>query len=319
VRLIIRADASVSVGTGHVMRSSTVAAEFVNLGHTVFYAGHINPLSLILERFQEIGVPNTILSPESFEPRKETDILLIDSYTLGVTDPFILRNRWLKSCSISDAITPDFDVDLVIKPSLVGQPYSIGNTRVLSGADFTLLRKSIKKNLPRAFGDVSPLRILIVGGGSDPSGFCSELVKTIRNFPNDFVVDVFSDNFETSSIPDARFRIHKVSLSIDEFAKNCDLVFTLASSSSLEFIAREIPVGVACAFENQKDGYRELVSSVIAAPIGERETTGKWIFNSNILERLINSETFRNQLRANSKGLIDMEGPERVVAEILKL
>ena len=82
MRLIIRADASASVGTGHVMRSSTIAAEFLKLGHEVCYAGSIDAMSLILERFQELGIPYPVIDPVGFEPNYENDILLIDSYSV---------------------------------------------------------------------------------------------------------------------------------------------------------------------------------------------------------------------------------------------
>jgi spore coat polysaccharide biosynthesis predicted glycosyltransferase SpsG len=93
MRLIIRADASPSVGTGHVMRSSTIAAEFIKLGHTVYYTGSIDPMSLILERFQEIGVPYPVLDPLSIEPNHTNDILLIDSYSLNPSDPFFAKKN----------------------------------------------------------------------------------------------------------------------------------------------------------------------------------------------------------------------------------
>jgi spore coat polysaccharide biosynthesis predicted glycosyltransferase SpsG len=252
MRLIVRADASASVGTGHVMRSSTIAAEFLNLGHSVHYVGQIEPMNLILERFQEIGLPYPALLPEEIKPSKETDILLIDSYTLDPTDPFIARKRWFKTCSISDSVTPNFDVDLIINPSLSVQPNLRNGTRVLSGPDYTLLRSSIKKSLQRSPDDETPLKILIVGGGSDPSRFCNELVKMIIGLPNNFTADIFSDNFDEALIIDPRITIHKVGRVINEFAEKCDLAFTLASSLAIEFIAMELPIGVASAFRKSK-------------------------------------------------------------------
>jgi spore coat polysaccharide biosynthesis predicted glycosyltransferase SpsG len=319
MRLIVRADASASVGTGHVMRSSTIAAEFLNLGHSVHYVGQIEPMNLILERFQEIGLPYPALLPEEIKPSKETDILLIDSYTLDPTDPFIARKRWFKTCSISDSVTPNFDVDLIINPSLSVQPNLRNGTRVLSGPDYTLLRSSLKKSLQKSPDDEIPLKILIVGGGSDPSRFCNELVKFIRNLPFDFIADIFSDNFDESLSFDSRIKVNKVGLQMNAFAEKCDLVLTLASSQAIEFIAREIPLGVACAFDNQKDGFHELVSLDLAVPIGQRDILGKWKFDTDAIVGLISSEKIRNQLRLNSSGLIDMKGPQRIATEILSL
>lgn len=301
------------------MRSSTIAAEFLNLGHSVRYVGHIEPMDLILERFQEIGLSDPVSLPEEIEPCKETDILLIDSYTLEPTDPFIAKERWFKVCSISDSVTPNFDVDLIISPSLSTQPNLKDKTPILSGADYSLLRSSIKKSPQRSVDDTTPLKILIVGGGSDPSHFCNELARFIQDLPFDFIADIFSDNFDGSFSFDSRIRVNKIGLHMNAFAEKCDLVLTLASSLAIEFIAREIPVGVACAFDNQKDGFDELVSLNLAVPIGECDILGNWKFDTDALVGLISSERIRNQLCLKSSGLIDMKGPQRIASEILDL
>jgi spore coat polysaccharide biosynthesis predicted glycosyltransferase SpsG len=319
VRLIIRADASVSVGTGHVMRSSTIAAEFLQLGHAVCYVGTIDPMSLILERFQEVGLTYPPKKPADFQPDHKNDILLIDSYTLNPSDPFIAKENWLKVVSIHDSVTPNYDVDLVIKPSLTSLPNPRDRIRTLSGAQFILLRNSVTKTYPRDPNDSTPLRVLVAGGGSDPSGFCNEVIKVLRELPFNFMANVFSDNIDLTHMADSRIKTHQVSLLLDEFAKDCDLALTLASSLSTELLAREIPIGVACAFENQRSGFIEMVSSGFAAPIGELDNSGEWHFDKVAIGQLLSSNTFRANLRSRVSGLIDLKGPKRVALEILQL
>ena len=319
MRLIIRADASVSVGAGHVMRSSTIAAEFLQLGHMVFYAGTIDPMSLILERFQEVGLTYPPIKPADFQPDHKNDILLIDSYTLNPSDPFIAKENWFKVVSIHDSVTPNYDVDLVIRPSLSSQPNPRDRIRTLSGAQFILLRNSVNKTYPRDPNDSTPLRVLVAGGGSDPSGFCNEVIKVLRELPFNFIANVFSDNIDLAPRPDSRIKTHKVSLLLDEFAKDCDLALTLASSLSIELIAQEIPIGVACAFENQRGGFIEMVSSGFAAPIGELDNFGEWKLDKETIGELLSSSPFRDHLRSSVTGLIDLMGPKRVTQEILKL
>lgn len=319
MRLIIRADASTSVGTGHVMRTSAIAEEFLRLGHEVFYVGYIDSITLIHERFKEIGLVNPVMSPEVFVPIPSSDILLIDSYTLSPLDPFISREKWLKLCAVCDSVTPNCDVDLVIRPSL-SRPTDFGSQiNELSGPDYVLLRKAIFKNAPRKQDDSSPLRILLVGGGSDPSGFCNAVAAVLVGFPYNFSVDIFSDNFEAVEEIDSRLRIHKVGIKMDEFASKCDIALTLASSLSLELIAREIPVGVASAFQNQKEGFLEMVSSGFAVSIGERNCDGNWMIDTHSLGTLLSSVECRSQLRAKISDLIDLKGAQRVALEIINL
>ncbi len=319
MRLIIRADASPSVGTGHVMRSSTVAAEFLKLGHTVYYAGSIDPMSLILERFQELGIPYPVLDPVSIELDHKNDILLIDSYSLNPSDPSISRKNWAKVVAIFDSITPHYDVDLAIRPSLLPQKNSVEGVQTLAGTKFLLLRDSVTKSFPRNQDESTPLKILVVGGGSDPSDFCGAVTKVLRQLPFNFIADVFSDNVDLVHQSDSRIRIHKVSLLLDHYAERCDVAFTLASSLSVELIAREIPIGVACAFENQWSGYTEMLASDFAASIGNRSKSGEWEIDKSVLSEMITSASYRDALRSRISGLIDLNGPERIALEILKL
>jgi len=301
------------------MRTSTIAAEFFKLGHSVCYVGAIDPMSLILERFQEIGVPYPVLKPEDFVPNHQNDILLIDSYTLNPSDSFIAKERWSKVIAIFDSVTPKFDVDLAIRPSLTSEETSGNNIRTLAGASFLLLRDSVTKTFPRNTEDVTPLRILVVGGGSDPSDFCDAVTKALTELSSDFIADVFSDNIDLTHELDARIRIHKVSLLVDDYAERCDVAFTLASSLSIELLAREIPIGVAFGFENQRIGFNEMVSSGFAAPIGNRNQAGEWIIDAGVVNKLITSNSYRDALRSRISGLIDFNGPQRISQEILCL
>ena len=301
------------------MRSSTIAEEFLNLGHEVCYVGKIEPMTLILERFQELGLSFSVAAPESFHVNSKSDILLIDSYVVPASDPFVAKERWFKSASISDPITPDYDVDLIIKPSLSRSPKMVGKCRILSGPEYTLVRSSITRNHGKATGGSAPLKILIVGGGSDPSGFCNAAAAALTKFPFRFVADVFSDNFDRDLEKDQRIRVHKVGLQMENYARECDLALTLASTLAIEFIARGVPIGVASAFENQMGGAGELLSMGLAAPIGNRDDSGKWIVDTAILHKMMTSEAFRSDLKSKVSGLIDMLGPHRIALEILNL
>jgi len=319
VRLIIRTDASPSVGTGHFMRSSTIAEEFLSLGHEVCFVGKIDPMNLIIERFQELGLGFSVADPKEFRTDNKNDILLIDSYSVPTSDPFITRENWFKTVSISDSITPKYDVDLIIKPSLITRTGLDGGSRILSGPEYIMLRSSITQNRPQVTTGTVPMKILVVGGGSDPSGFCNAVVEALARSPYEFVADVFSDNFDRDLQADQRIRIHKVSLQIEDYARDCDLALTLASTLAIELIARGVPIGIASAFENQISGAQEMLSLGLAAPIGNRDISGTWIIDSAILHDLITSEAFRSNLRSKVSGLIDWLGAHRVALEILSL
>jgi spore coat polysaccharide biosynthesis predicted glycosyltransferase SpsG len=301
------------------MRSSTIASEFLDLGHEVQYIGEIHQVDLIFERFQKMGISCFAGPTKDFQTDRLNDVLLIDSYTLDPADPFIAKEKWFKVVSISDSITPSYDVDLIIKPSLTPYARTDDGIRVLSGPNFTLLRNTITKNLPRPEDDLSPLQILIVGGGSDPSGFCQHITRELLTFSDMFSLHVFSNNVDLSLSQDSRVNIHEVSLHLDEVARYSDLALTLASSLSIELIARGMPVGLAVGFENQQMGFNEIISMGYAAPVGSRDISGSWKFDESIIKRLIRSDSYRNELRKKVNGLVDLGGARRIALEILSL
>jgi spore coat polysaccharide biosynthesis predicted glycosyltransferase SpsG len=102
---------------------------------------------------------------------------------------------------------------------------------------------------------------------------------------------------------------------LDKFASKCDLVFTTASTTAVEFIAREKPIGVVCAVSNQEQFYESLIDLGIAAPIGKFEN-GVWKISREKIHELIMSKEYRESLRSNCVGFMDFKGASRIVDEI---
>ena len=114
------------------------------------------------------------------------------------------------------------------------------------------------------------------------------------------------------------FRVSPIGPELDRFASACDLVFTTASTTAIEFIAREKAIGIVCAVNNQEQFYESLVNLRIAAPIGKFEN-GTWNLDLENIRELIISKESRAVLRRNCVGFIDFEGASRIVDEILLL
>ncbi len=301
------------------MRTSTIAAEFIKLGHDVLYVGNIDPIGVIDERLQSLGLSNSVIAQSHFQPNKASDVLLIDSYYMDPNTSFLEKKRWFKTVSICDAVTPNYDVDLVVKPSLSNRISGSSSVKVLTGPKYLLIRETISKTISSSLDGASPLKILIAGGGSDPSGFCSALTRVLITFPDQFILNVFADNFDTALLSDPRVKLFQVSSDIDRYATTSHLALTLASSLSLELLAAELPLGVAAGFENQVDGLKEILKRKLAVKIGIRKEQGAWAFDESNLRELVTSKSLRNFLREQSSGLIDLKGPYRVTQEILAL
>ena len=61
MRYVLRADASQSIGAGHVMRSSAIAEELIAKGKQVIFVGQITDLPWVEERIASLGFAHVYL------------------------------------------------------------------------------------------------------------------------------------------------------------------------------------------------------------------------------------------------------------------
>jgi len=315
MRFVFRADASMSIGSGHVMRSSAIAEEAIARGIPSFFVGKISDLTWVSERIRGLGFIQVLENSSEFIPDENEDILIIDSYEIPTDDVFVQLRNWSKVISIFDELTPDYSCDLRIHPGLTKAWPKRFSGSTLSGPKFVPLRKSIKNSTEHT--PKGTLEVLVIGGGSDAYGFVPAVVNLLTQLTQDFHATIFTNSFLSMDLEE-RFTVSEVGLNLDLIANTADLVFTTASTTSLEFLARGSAVAIGCAVDNQELYYKELSGGDYAAPIGEF-LNNEWHLDAELIQELLSSETFRVTLKANSANLIDLNGAKRIVDEILKL
>jgi len=311
MRFIFRTDASREIGSGHVMRSSVLAEEAISRGFECIFVGEIWNLDWVSERIASTGFSKIIADESSFESAAESDILILDSYTIPVSSPFIEKKNWKLVLNISDEITPLYNADIELRPGLETSHREKRAPIMLSGAKYILVRKEIKKS-KRVLDSDRSTKVLIVGGGSDPFGFVREISDVVHSTNFNLEIHAFLDGV----IPNdsgTKFVSHPIGSELDTIAGEVDVVLTTASTSSLEFIAREIPTGVVCAVDNQEGYYEELGRLGYASQIGIRNRDGFWDFDVDSLSELLGSQKLRDSLKDATRGLIDLKGASRVI------
>ena len=316
VRLVFRVDASSIIGTGHVMRCSAIIEEAIARRISCVVIGQLGGLQWLEERLINIGAlyyENEV----TFQITVGEDILVIDSYEIPVTHEFIQPKNWKAVISISDDATPNYFASLVIHPGIDKFRNTETAIRVLEGTEFIPFRKSIKKSL-RVKN--APLRkIVIFAGGIDNFGFALNLARVMKEITEFNEVVFFSDSHSEITSLDSRFVVRNFGPLLDIELENADLVFTTASTSSLEIIAREIPVGICFSVDNQISYFDALIKEEVAFGIGNLNPAKNWELNQVAIKRLISDSGLRDQLSANSSGFLDLLGSQRLVDEILKL
>lgn len=311
MRFIFRADASREIGSGHVMRSSVLAEEAIFRGYECIFIGQISDLDWVTERILTLGFSKVLTGEQSFISNTESDVLILDSYSIPVSNPFITKGNWKSIMTICDEITPNYVADVELRPGLEKLGEAQHLPVVLTGPEYVLIRNGIVKS-DRSQGAGARTKVLVVGGGSDPFGFVKAVADEIRSLNLDVEVHLFT-NDEFSSGSEVDFVIHSIGSELDLVANDVDVVLTTASTSSLEFIAREIPTGVVCAVNNQEDYYEQLGRLGYASKIGTRNPSGDWEFNIGALKELLESQEKQRALKKSVAGLIDLKGSARVI------
>jgi UDP-2,4-diacetamido-2,4,6-trideoxy-beta-L-altropyranose hydrolase len=311
MRIIFRADASPKIGSGHVMRTSVVAEEAILRGHECVFVGSIVDMDWVRERIEGLGFKQIML-PNIFAPHERPqDILFLDSYSIDVKSHLVNKKYWRAIVLISDVLTPPYSNTIKILPGLREQDLNKLNDRTLSGPKYLPIRRSIQKTKAYEF-ESSSLRVAIVGGGSDPYNFVQEIAQLIPTLNVNFR-GIFFTNDQSIGLDTKIHEVVKIGANFDELVKNCDAAITTSSTVALEFIAREIPIAVACAVDNQEGYYRELAELDLAVPIGKRSKDGIWELKSDQIGKLLGSKDLRDDLRQRMRGLVDLKGASRIV------
>ena len=313
MRIIFRADASPEIGSGHVMRSSVIAEEAILRGHECVFVGSITGLDWVQNRIDNLGFSHSY-QVRNFEHDSETDICVIDSYTEAVNSLFGINDNWRLLVSVKDEFTPNFEADILVVPSLTEEGVYGPSSKILTGGDYILIRKSINKS-PVTYPIVEPFKVIVSGGGSDSFRFAEEMAWLIDQLDVTGEFHFFSNN-EIFSNTGKNFITHDLGNSIDLIAQNAHAVVTTASTSSLEFIAREIPTGIVSVIDNQDYYYKNLLARELVCGLGRFDSSLGWELSIENLGRFLLDNSYRETLSRKISGLVDLNGAKRVLDSI---
>lgn len=298
------------------MRASAIAEELIDNGEDVVFVGDTHEIPWVQERIMNLNFTRILEKQHDYQSNAKEDVLILDSYTIKISDPFVIRDKWSRIVVIADQETPNYACDLAINPGLENSWESLSAERVISGPRYIPFRKSITKSkvIPRID---SQLKILVVGGGADTLHFSNALCTEIMKLGDNFECNVISDNL-ASDFRDSRIKVFPPGHYLDVLAPQADLIITTASTSCLEFLAMAKPIGILRAVENQTAYYDQLTIFGAAAPLG-RYHQGEWEVDFMQLAQLVGSARIRDALVSRCQNLIDFRGTKRIVKEVYNI
>ncbi|MBT8551996.1 UDP-2,4-diacetamido-2,4,6-trideoxy-beta-L-altropyranose hydrolase [Polynucleobacter paneuropaeus] len=227
LKFIFRADASLEIGTGHIMRCLSLAEGLRKSGSCIFICRDLqgNLSDLIKRRgFKVIKLPpifpkkkvptvswGKLVHTDSIEDANETiasleglraDWIIVDHYSLDAAWEMALRGSSHKLMVIDDLANRQHDCDLLLDQTLGRlasdyQPLVPSGCELKLGPRFALLDSRFSKlrpiSLARRAGQNEVKRLLISLGGSDKDGVTKQVLDSLServNLPADALIKI---------------------------------------------------------------------------------------------------------------------------------
>lgn len=268
---IFRFEASPNIGVGHAMRCCVLADKLVEFGWSCMLVTSVQTLSMIpaLQRFDNIAPDVWQVDP------RECDLFVVDNYDLDVTYESKFRDVAQLILVIDDLANRKHNCDILLDQTLGRSVVDYinlvpENCLVLTGAEYTLIRKDISKqrlaSLLRRKHAKDWQRALVSLGGADDGTFTIQALAKLKEVGFLGAIDItlgFAPNMQTveeytSTMPNVCL-LH-TGQNISELLTNADFAIGAAGSSCWERACLGLPQFLLKTAKNQELIFKNLGS-----------------------------------------------------------
>jgi UDP-2,4-diacetamido-2,4,6-trideoxy-beta-L-altropyranose hydrolase len=340
MRFLIRADASQSIGTGHVVRCATLARQLTAAGHDVLFLCRRAPGDLV-GWLEAQGLPVTPLPSGDHDQSQDAaaccdlagpsryDWLIVDHYALDEVWESAMTNIAGRVLAIDD-LGRAHACDLLLDQNFASPAHDLYPAKVparcqfLFGPDFALVRPEFAvlraKSLAKSRQRLS--RLLVFMGGSDPVGETTKVVNGIALASlADLAVDVVigSSNPHRAVVERACKQLPDVALHVQtsEMAAlmaRADCAVGAAGSTTWERCTLGLPALVTILAENQTQIAEKVAASGGHRLLGRYDDLSPDAYARALTELTPNS---LNAMSTAAATLCDGEGAKRVAARLV--
>ena len=334
--LLIRADASVSAGTGHVMRCFALAQAWQDSGgHCIFAMAESTPA--VERRLLENGMEVVRLTAGggSAEDAKETGHIaakenapwiVVDGYQFRSAYQSAIKEAGFKLLFIDDNVHAEsYSADLVLNQNIHAKASLYANrepsTRLLLGPRYAMLRREFRRwrNWQREI-PATGRKILVTMGGSDPNNLTAKAIDAIRKVSSPGLETVILVGGSNPHLCSVEATIQKESMrliadaaDVPEWMTWADVAVAGAGTTFWEMCFLGLPGILLVIAENQASVAAAADKMGSAWSMGEgTEATSSAIAGK--LVELLNSKEQRTSQSEKGRELVDGRGAERVVA-----
>jgi UDP-2,4-diacetamido-2,4,6-trideoxy-beta-L-altropyranose hydrolase len=341
MNLLFRTDASVAIGTGHVMRCLALAQAWCDAGgHAIFAMAEATPAveeRLRSERLEvvrvavRVGESGDVEETSRLARKHGASWVVVDGYEFGADYQAGLKSCGLKVLFIDDnGHAGHYSADFVLNQNAYAREPQYRSrepsTKLLLGPQFALLRREFaawrgwKREIPARARNV-----LVTMGGSDPDNFTRKAVDGLRAMKGENLqirVLAGGSNPHVASLQELRtdgqhaIEVVTDAIEMPEQMKWADIAVAAAGSTCLEMCLMGLPALLIDLAENQTPIAKEFARRGTAYYMGDLKTVTPDQIGAEA-RRLLASAAERSLMSQRGQELVDGQGAERVVRELL--
>ncbi|MBI4555991.1 MAG: UDP-2,4-diacetamido-2,4,6-trideoxy-beta-L-altropyranose hydrolase [Candidatus Hydrogenedentes bacterium] len=337
--LIIRADASALMGTGHVMRCLALGEAWMDAGGRVTLVTKCTSRAL-LERVRTAGF--SVVELEEVCPRPE-DVattlqivrghtgahIVLDGYHFDVPYQEALKKTGTCLLVIDDATHSEHYVaDIILNQNLGAEHVSYScekHTRLLLGPKYALLRREFLewRTWSRNISDVGR-HLLVTFGGSDPANSTRKAIQAVAHLDwleAETVIAVGASNPHYDELnTEVQLAASGIQLVQDtrqmsDLMRWADLAVSGGGSTCWELAFMGLPNVIMVLAPNQAPVAEALAAAGVSINLGDAHQVDEATLAGALETLMYNSES-RRSMSERGRALVDGFGAMRVVAAL---
>jgi UDP-2,4-diacetamido-2,4,6-trideoxy-beta-L-altropyranose hydrolase len=336
--LIIRADASARIGTGHMMRCLALSQAWRRSGGSIIFVS-AESTDALEARLAEEGIQSvrTSVTPGSSQDAIDTaqiarsqkaTWIVADSYNFGVDFQRRIQAEGLRLLFIDDyGHAGEYVADLILNQNLAADANLYAqrepHTQLLLGPRYALLRDEFRRwrNWHREIPAIAR-KVLVTLGGSDPNNMTIKVVHALQQLPHvEAKIVVGGSNPHIQPLRSS-IASHQSTIELLVNAKNmpelmawADMAVAAGGSTTWELAFMGLPTVVMVLAENQAASAQRLHDVGAVFSVGRADECVPEVL-ANVLNDLMQDALRRRIQSECGRMLVDGCGVERVTEVI---
>jgi len=318
LRVVLRADAGLLTGTGHVMRCLSLAEELMSRGHEIFLVTAPFDVSWLEQLVVESGV--SVKSCTAGDLARETilglvpDWVVVDSYSIAAEEITAL-DTFVPVLAVVDGETRGVVATILLDQNL-GAEERVNGPAWLAGSQFALVRDAV---LDQRRTDPWRLRgtsrsVLSFMGGTDPHAASIGVAHALAESVGFDLLLIAPEPMHDRLARAGRIgtKVIAPTAGLPALLGAADLVITAAGTSAWDVCALGIPSIMVAVVDNQQQSLVKVIAGGLALGVDAVRDPNSLSALGGMVDQLLTDEDLRRSVSIASANAFDGFGKSRV-------